>query len=46
MKDRLFVLVSDDTKAKLEQCKTALNTTASDIVRRGIDKIYDDLSEK
>lgn len=43
MKDRIFVLVNDDTKEKLEECKKALDTTASDVVRRGIDKVYDDL---
>lgn len=43
MKDRLFVLVNDETKEKLELCKKALDTTASDIVRRGIDKVYDEL---
>ena len=43
MKDRIFVLVDDDTKAKLEQCKKALDTTTSDVVRRGIDKVHDEL---
>lgn len=43
MKDRLFVLVNDETKEKLEQCKKTLDTTTSDVVRRGIDKVYDDL---
>lgn len=45
MKDRIFVLVDDDTKMKLEVCKKALGTTASDVVRKGIDKIYDDLKK-
>ena len=45
MKDRIFVLVSDETKEKLEQCKKALDTTASDVVRRGIDKVYDELDK-
>lgn len=45
MKDRLFILVNDETKEKLEQCKKALDTTASDIVRRGIDKVYDELKK-
>lgn len=43
MKDRIFVLVDDDTKEKLAECKKALDTTTSDVVRRGIDKVYDDL---
>ncbi len=46
MKDRIFVLVSDDTKEKLEQCKKALDTTTSDVVRRGIDKVYDELEKQ
>ena len=35
MKDRIFVLVDDDTK----------DTTTSDVVRRGIDKVYDELEK-
>ena len=45
MKDRIFVLVNDETKDKLEQCKKALNTTTSNVVRKGIDKMYDDLKK-
>lgn len=45
MKDRIFVLVSEETKAKLEKCKENLNATTSDIVRKGIDKVYDDLEK-
>ena len=44
-KNRIFVLVDDDTKEKLEQCKKALDTTTSDVVRRGIDKVYDELEK-
>lgn len=46
MKDRIFVLVNDETKEKLEQCKKALGTTTSDIVRKGIDRVYDDLKNR
>ncbi|WP_050699099.1 ribbon-helix-helix domain-containing protein [Anaeromassilibacillus senegalensis] len=46
MKDRIFVLVDDDTKMKLEVCKEALDTTTSDIVRKGINQIYDGLNKK
>ena len=46
MKVRLFVLVNDDTKKKLEQCKKALETTTSNVVRRGIDKVYDELEKQ
>ena len=45
MKDRLFVLVDDETKMKLEACKKDLNLTASDVVRKGISKMYDDLKK-
>ena len=45
MKDRIFVLVDDDTKEKLERCKKALDITTSDVVRRGIDKVYDELEK-
>lgn len=45
MKDRIFVLVNDETKDKLEQCKNALGMTTSDVVRKGIDKMYDDLKK-
>ncbi len=45
MKDRIFVLVDDETKAKLSECTKILNTTRSDVVRKGIDKVYDDLKK-
>ena len=45
MKDRIFVLVNDETKDKLEQCKKALGATTSDIVRKGIDRVFDDLQK-
>lgn len=46
MKERIFVLVNDETKEKLRQCREALETTTSDIVRKGIDLIYDGLEKK
>jgi len=46
LKDRIFVLVSEETQDKLKKCKETLNTTTSDVVRKGIDKIYDDLNKK
>ncbi len=45
LKDRIFVLVSDETKRKLEKCRETLGATTSDIVRKGIDKVYDDLEK-
>lgn len=46
LKDRIFVLVNDETKLKLEKCKESLGTTTSDVVRKGINKVYDDLEKK
>lgn len=45
MKDRIFVLVDDETKRKLNECTDKLNITRSDVVRQGIDKMYDDLKK-
>lgn len=45
LKDRIFVLVNDETKAQLKKCTEVLNTTRSDIVRKGIKRIYDDLDK-
>jgi antitoxin component of RelBE/YafQ-DinJ toxin-antitoxin module len=45
MNDRIFVRVDEDTKMKLKKCVTKLNTTISDVVRQGINKIYDDLKQ-
>ena len=45
LKDRIFVLVDDETQQKLAVCKQMLKTTASDVVRRGIDRMYDDLKK-
>ena len=45
LKDRIFVLVDDETQQKLAFCKQTLKTTTSDVVRRGIDGIYDDLKK-
>lgn len=46
MRDRIFVLVDDDTKMKLETCKKTFDTTTSDIVRKGIDQIYQGLKKE
>lgn len=46
MKDRIFVLVSEETKDRLEKCKAELQLTTSDVVRQGIDKVYDGLNKK
>lgn len=45
LKDRIFVLLSEESRSKLEQCKETLGATTSDVVRKGIDKVYDDLKK-
>lgn len=46
LKDRIFIRVDDDIKMKLEKCKEALNMSTSDIVRKGINQVYDNLNKK
>lgn len=46
MKKRIFVLVNDETDRKLETCKKAFGSTTSDVVRKGIDKVFDDLKKE
>ena len=46
LKDRIFIRVDDDIKMKLEKCKEVLNMTTSDIVRKGITQVYDNLNKK
>lgn len=46
LKDRIFIRVDDDIKMKLEKCKEKLNMTTSDIVRKGINHVYDNLNKK
>ena len=44
LKDKeIRVRANPETIRKLEECSKRLNTSKSDIVRRGIDKMYDDL---
>lgn len=45
LKDRIFVLVNNETKEKLAECTKILNTTISEVVRKGIDMVYDDLKK-
>ena len=45
LKDRIFVLLSEESRKRLEQCKETLDMTTSDVVRKGIDKVYDDLKK-
>lgn len=46
-KDTMFRVRLDNTSMeKLDVCAKKMNTTRSDIVRKGIDKIHDDLNKK
>lgn len=45
MKDRIFIRVDKETKEKLAGCTHALDTTISDVVRKGIDMVYDSLKQ-
>lgn len=44
LKDRIFVLVDDETKQKLKECKESLGTTTSDVVRKGMEMAHGSLS--
>lgn len=44
-KDRIFIRVDEETKVKLEKCKTAFKMTTSEVVRKGIDKMCEDLEK-
>jgi len=45
LKDRIFVLVNKETKEKLAECTKILNTTISEVVRKGIDMVHDGLKK-
>jgi len=45
MKDRIFIRVDDKTKAKLQECTDTLETTRSDVVRKGIDMVHKSLKK-
>ena len=45
MTDRIFIRVDKETKAKLEACTKTLNATRSDVVRKGINLVYDQLKK-
>ena len=44
--ETLRIRVDSDTIKKLDECSLALETNRSDVVRKGIDKVYDDLNKK
>ena len=41
--NRIFIRVDDKTIRKLDECTDVLQTTRSEVVRKGIDKVYDSL---
>lgn len=45
LKDRIFVLINEETKAKLAECTKILNATISEVVRKGIDMVHDGLKK-
>jgi hypothetical protein len=45
MRDRLFVYVDKTTKEKLNECAEIMKTTRSDVVRKGIHRMHDDLKK-
>jgi predicted transcriptional regulator len=45
MKDRIFIRVDKETKAKLEECTKSLDATRSEVVRKGIDMVHDSLKK-
>uniref|UniRef100_UPI003FEF0218 CopG family transcriptional regulator n=1 Tax=Candidatus Fimivicinus sp. TaxID=3056640 RepID=UPI003FEF0218 len=45
LKDRIFVLVDDETKQKLKECRESLEATTSDVVRKGIDMVHGSLKK-
>lgn len=40
---RIYIRVDKSTVKKLDECVNISSTTRSDIVRKGIDMVYDDL---
>lgn len=43
--ERLYLRVDDKTKDMLDACTETLKTTRSEVVRKGIKKVYDDLKK-
>ena len=40
------VRLDDNSMEKLDECAEKLNTTRSDVVRKGIEKVHGDLNKK
>ncbi len=46
LNERLYLRVDSKTKAMLDECTDLLKTTRSEVVRKGIEKVHDDLNKK
>ena len=46
LKERLYLRVDDKTKNMLDECTDLLQTTRSEIIRRGIEKVHEDLKKQ
>ena len=45
LKERLYLRVDQKTKELLDECTEVLDTTRSDIIRMGIEKVHDSLKK-
>ena len=46
LKERLYLRVDDKTKGMLDECTELLKTTRSEVIRKGIEKVHNDLTKK
>ncbi|RGB69026.1 ribbon-helix-helix protein, CopG family [Harryflintia acetispora] len=45
LSERLYVRVDKKTRETLDECTAILGATRSEIIRRGINKVFDDLKK-
>lgn len=45
LNERLYLRVDEKTKIMLDKCTETLKATRSDVVRKGIEKVYNDLEK-
>ena len=45
MNDRIYVRVNKEIQEKLDECSQKLNTSRSDVIRKGIEMVHDSLNE-
>ena len=46
LSERLYLRVDNKTKTLLDECTELLKTSRSEVVRKGIEKVHDDLTKK